>query len=121
DVFLHEEIAEAPPAEVLLVVAGDLSSLRVREEQAPVLVEHEDYVGRALEEVRVALERAQATLGLESRDRDLLRLVPERLQHARVSERDGHRVRDCAAQPELALAELHRLTGAEEDDPHRAP
>ena len=83
----------------------DLARLRVREEQAPVGVDDDDAVGRALEEVGVALERPQAPLGLEAGDGDLLRLIAQRLQDARVAERDGHRVRDRAAERQLVLAE----------------
>ena len=60
----------------------------------PLGVDDDDAVGRALEEVGVALERAQAPLGLEAGDGDLLRLVAQRLQDARVAERDRHGVRD---------------------------
>ncbi len=117
----REDVAELSPAEILLVVAGDFARARVREEQAPVLVEDDDAVGGALEEVGVALERAHPPLRLEARDGDLLRLIAERLEHACVAERDRHGVRDGAAETELALGERHGLLRAEEDDAHRAP
>ena len=70
-------------AEVALVVAGDGARARVREEEVPLGVDDDDAVGGALEEVGVALERAQPALGLEAGDGDLLRLVAQRL-HARA-------------------------------------
>ena len=112
---------EGVAAELDLGVAGDLARLRVREEQAWLVVDDDDAVGGALEEVRVALEVLQALLRLEARDRDLLRLVPERLQDARVAERDGHRVRHGPAKRQLVLAERERMLGAQEEHAHRAP
>src|SRR6202034_4010825 len=76
---------------------------------------------RALEEVGVALERAEASLGLEAPDGDLLGLIAERLEDARVAERDRHRARDGASEGELVIAEGEALLRAQEEDPHRAP
>ena len=108
-VLAREEVADAAAAQVRLAVARDGARARVREEQVPLGVDDDDAVGRALEEVGVALEGAQAPLGLEARDGDLLRLVAERLHDARVAERDGHRVRDGLAEIELAVAEGERV------------
>ncbi len=94
---------------------------RVGEEQVPLGVDDDDAVGGALEEVGVALQGAQAPLGLEARDGDLLRLVAQRLHDARVAQRDGHRVRHGPAEGELALAEGEGVPGAQEEDAHRAP
>ena len=87
----------------------------------PVGVDDHDAVGRALEEVGVALERAEAPLGLEAGDRDLLRLIAQRLHDARVAERDGHGVRDGLAKGELAISEGERVPRPEEEHAHGAP
>ncbi len=83
-------------------------------------VDDDDAVGRALEEVRVPLERPQPSLGLEARDGDLLRLVLERLHDARVAERDRHRARDGPAERQLVVAEGEGVARAQEEDAHRA-
>ena len=89
--------------------------------RCPLGVDDDDAVGGALEEVGVALQRAQAPLGLEAGDGDLLGLIAQRLHDARVAEGDGHRVRDRPAERELAIAEGERVLRAEKEDAHGAP
>ena len=50
----------------------------------------------------------QAPLGLEAREGDLLRLIAQRLEDARVAQRDRRRVGDGAGERELVLAESER-------------
>ncbi len=121
DLVAGEDVAEEPAGEIALRVAGDLARLRVREEEAAFGVDHDDAVGGALPEVGVPLERAHPPLRLEPRDGDLLGLIAERLEDARVPERDRHRRRDRLAEADLAAREDAATAGAEEEDAERAP
>ena len=76
---------------------------RVREQQAPVGVERRQAVGGRREQVGVALEHAQALLGFDARVRVALRLVAQRLQDARVAQRDRGGVREHLAEAQLLL------------------
>ena len=95
--------------EIGLAVAGDLAGAGVGEEELALAVDDHDAVGGALEEVGVALQRLQAPLGLEAGEGDLLRLIAQRLQDARVAQRDGRGVGDGAAERQLVLPEGARL------------
>ncbi len=118
NVFWYDEIAHSTAAQIVLAVAGDGMRAGVREEQMPLGVDDDDAVGRALEEIGVALEGAQAALGLEARHRHLLRLIAQRLHDARVPQRDGHRVRYRLTKRELAIAERESVPCAQEEDAH---
>jgi hypothetical protein len=115
---LGEQIGDRAADELLFRVAGDLAGARVRKEQLAVDVDDQDPVGRALEEVGVALERLEPPLGLEAREGDLLRLVAQALQDARVAERDRCRVGDGPVERELAGAEGEHVPRAKEEHAH---
>jgi hypothetical protein len=115
-----EEVLEAPTAEGVLLIARDVAGARVRELEVAVEIDDDDAVARALEEVGVPLEGAHAPLGLEARDGDLLRLVAERLEDARVAEGDGHGARDRAAERERPVTERVALPRPEREHAHRA-
>src|SRR5262245_44251858 len=73
----------------------------------------------ALSKKSAALERFQSSLGLESRDGDLLRLIAQRLEDSRVAQSDRHRARDRAAQRDCMLAERRCATRPQEKHAER--
>src|SRR5262249_46873744 len=80
--------------------------------------ENDDAIGRALEEVGIALKRAHSALGLEAGDGDLLRLIAKRLQYTSVSQGDRHRARDGLTQRKLAPPERPLPLRTKEKHPH---
>ena len=117
---MGEYLRDIGPLEVPLRVAGDGAGARVGEEQVSFRVDDHDAVGGALEEVCVALQRAQASFRLEARDRHLLRLIAERLHDARIAERDGHGVRHRPTECQFGVPEDEGVLGAQEEDAHGA-
>ena len=115
-----DQLQQVAASHLVLRHAGDLVGARVGEEQLPVGVHRRETVGRAGEEVRVALERAQPPLGLEAREVHLLRLIAQGLHDARVAQRDRGRVGDDLTELDLALLErAAALRSAQEEHAHR--
>src|SRR5262249_36774486 len=77
-VFLRvDDVVEGHLRELLLRATRDLVGSRIREEHMSLVIDDEDAIGRRMEEVGVALERLEASLGFEACERDLLRLIAE--------------------------------------------
>src|SRR5687768_11538366 len=99
-------------------MAGDLARAGVGEEELAFAVDDDDAVGGALEKVSVTLERLQPSLGFETSEGDLLRLIAQALQDARVAQSDGGGVGDSAIEGELMVSEGEHVARAQEKHAH---
>jgi hypothetical protein len=118
-VFFDDEVTQRRADEVALAVPRDVTGARIGEKELAFAVDDDDTVGRAFEKVGVTLQRFQPALGLETREGDLLGLIAQALENARVAQRDGGRVGDGPEKRELAVSEGEHVPRAQKEHAER--